>query len=161
VIAVVDGEYGRGGISTNITIIDKDRKNDDDHGYNPPINGGYYTSFAIDFGVLFGEREDYFDKTTFPKVSFPYIFGKNNVGQKFSWVEGPEKLGSPIYILRKSDIGIYEIPVIQRVYRFGDKTIFTARRVGTAVVYQIVDGNRLDDICYFANNVIQIPHGGE
>jgi uncharacterized protein len=101
-------------------------------------------AFAADF--RFDGEEDIHAETL---ISHEYYFEKENTDEKFSKV----LLGEIVPI----DIGINNSK-IQRVYLFHNQPIFTARVDGDAVVYRIKNSSQMDDVCYFASNVVRNSH---
>ncbi len=81
-----------------------------------------------------------------------YIFDKGNTAKEFSYVINGD--------IRSTDMGIYSnAEIIQRIYLFQDQPIFTARDGhNQSVIYQIKNGNQINDICYFSTNVAKISH---
>jgi len=82
-------------------------------------------------------------------ISQTYYFEKENTDEKFSHV----LFGKPIPL----DIHIGK-STIQRFYLFRNQPIFTANDDGNVVVYRIKNGSEMDDVCYFAANVLKISH---
>ncbi len=101
-------------------------------------------AFATDF--RWGGDQDIHAETL---ISDDYYFEKDHTGEEFSKV----LLGEIV----QTDIGIGK-STIQRVYLFHNRPIFTARDDGDAVVYRIKNGSQMDDVCYFASNVVKISH---
>ena len=98
-------------------------------------------AFAADF--RFDGEEDIYAETL---ISHEYYFEKEHTDEKFSKV----LLGE----INPIEIGINN-SAIQRVYLFHNQPIFTARVDGDAVVYRIKNGSQMDDVCYFASNIIK------
>jgi hypothetical protein len=150
-VYVHDVPYGRTSVGTNVFIFKPGYSAFDYHDDGDPAD-------VVDFGVLFGTRTDQeYDK--FYNVRHPYLFRKNDVYQKFSWISFATEMSQHQPI--KVDIGfIRNAPVIQRVYLFNGHVIFTAQQSSATLVYRLIGGSTMDDVCYFAGNIIELPHDG-
>jgi len=149
-IVLVDDEDagGHGDINTNIFVFNEGAS----VGLNPFDNN---TIGDISFGITAGKHFN----GRIKGISFPYNFNRYNISTRFSWVDPSSIINGSARVLDK-DIGIGRGPgLIQRIYLFDGDVFFTAREGGHAIVYKIRDDNTVEDICYYAGNVIEVSHG--
>lgn len=152
-----------GGYSSDI-YISKPRED-----ISTRCNQDYFAQFMNDFRESCGLSKynqlafatDFNDRADVSEATVPraetlttgkYYFRKSNTAKEYSriWLGevGPEDIG----INGGTD------SLIQRVYLFHKQPIFTARNVGSGLVYRIKNGSQMDDVCYFATNVAKISH---